>query len=281
MGGLPERTDSENDTLQEERDVMSQIEELYSKLNLTRLKSVILNWVNKNKHPVSKVTLYQNSESKPRYVLVAELPPFPEGKTKERQTFRQNKRKENPNFSITEEEQYPPGLRYNDDEKDALEVYESTQGDCAHLWDWLPQIYEGEPPEECWNEWMWFNVLPREELDDRFVREDTRYVLYGDIDPISETTTNNKKTWSINPNMPQLNVSDYITKCKAEGVCINLIAFQLYDDSYDYKLTHLEIARTLGLDCDLNKEQVRAIKQRGKRAVDRGRAISEKKLEKI
>lgn len=200
MGGLPERTESENGTLQEGADVMSQIEEFYPELNLVRLKSIILNWVNKDKYPVSKVTLYRNAETEPCYVLIAELPQLPEEKIKGRQELRQRYREKNKSFS-PEKDSYPedlyiPKFKYTDDEEAVIEAYESTF-DCSHLLDWLPQIYEDEPPEEFWKEWMWFNILPGEELDERFVREDTRHVLYGDIDNVSESVLQEKRPASL------------------------------------------------------------------------------------
>lgn len=287
MSGLPGRTEggSEANTLKEEIHVVSQIEELYPNINFARLKSIILNWVNKDKHPVSKVTLYKNAEaeSEPSYIFVAELPPFPGKKMKRQQILQQLYRIDSKSFS-PEKDSYPPKrdpkkFKYTPEDYAVIEVYESTL-ECAHLWDWLPQIYEGVPPEDYRDEWMWFNIEPEEDLDDDFVREDTRYVLFGDIDNVSEALVNNKEAQSI-LDMPRLNVEDYIKKRKADGAHKNLIAFELYDEEGDYDLTHLEIARALGLDYEAYEISVKTIKQRGKRAVDRGRTIFKKKLKMV
>jgi len=161
---------------------MINIEELYHALNLTRLKSNILNWVKKDKRLVSRIALYLNADPSEGYVLVAEVSPFPEGKTKDRQEFRQDYRKKNyPDPSPPSEKQYPTKLQYTEDENATIDIYNATNGDCAHLWNWLPDAYENDLPKNYRDQWIWFNVIQGEELDDEVVQEHSEYVLYEEI----------------------------------------------------------------------------------------------------
>ena len=69
------------------------------------------------------------------------------------------------------------------------------------------------------------------------------------------------------------NAEDFIKQQRNEGVDINIIAYKLKDPKGPYRLTHANIARKLGLCEDLNKDQLDAMKKRGRRACDKGRDL--------
>jgi hypothetical protein len=75
----------------------------------------------------------------------------------------------------------------------------------------------------------------------------------------------------------QLIVTDYIQRRRTEGIKDEVIAFELHDTDGQFKLSHLNVAKALGLDEGLNEKQYDAIKQRGKRAWDKGKALFKKK----
>jgi hypothetical protein len=70
--------------------------------------------------------------------------------------------------------------------------------------------------------------------------------------------------------------SDYIMRRREEGVNVGIIAFELHDESGNFKLSYLETARALGFDKDLHASQIDAIKQRGRRACEKGKALLQK-----
>jgi hypothetical protein len=70
--------------------------------------------------------------------------------------------------------------------------------------------------------------------------------------------------------------SDYIMRRREEGVNVEIIAFELHDETGNFKLSYLETARKLGFDKDLHANQIDAIKQRGRRACDKGKALLQK-----
>ena len=160
-------------------------DQYYKELDLAILKSIILNWA-ENK-PVYRVTIFRNKESAPPYILTAELPALPKGKARQRSKLRfeyRNKEKEkNPHIHSRDIEYppdlYQPELEYSESDRAVIESYESTSEDCLHLRDWLPDVYKSDVPMEYRDQWMWINIEPGEVLDVKFVRDDTRCVLYG------------------------------------------------------------------------------------------------------
>ena len=68
-----------------------------------------------------------------------------------------------------------------------------------------------------------------------------------------------------------ISVADYIVERRAAGVKDDTIAYELHDEKGDFKKSYLDVARALGLDGGLQKNQIDALKQRGKRACERGR----------
>lgn len=249
---------------------MIQPEELYDKLNLSLFKTIIFKWI-RGYSPISKVTLYQTVKylSIPCYVLVAEVPPFPEKKTKGqsklRQRYREEKEKSPPKeepypFDFYPPDLYPHDLEYTDDEEAVMKVYNSKL-DCVHLWDWLPDIYKDDTPYNYRDEWMWINISPGEELDDQFVWEDSRYVLYGDSDKVSEDIMNSKGTISV-PDISPQNIDDFIKKRESQGVHPGLIASELHDKKGPFHLTYYQIGIALGMDEGLNNTQRAALKMR-------------------
>jgi hypothetical protein len=72
-----------------------------------------------------------------------------------------------------------------------------------------------------------------------------------------------------------LSADDYIQQRRTEGAKNEMIAFELYDKKGHFKLTYIKIARKLGLDKDLHENQFDALKQRGKRTCDKGKAMLE------
>lgn len=70
--------------------------------------------------------------------------------------------------------------------------------------------------------------------------------------------------------------SDYIMRRREEGVNVEIIAFELHDETGNFKLSYLQTARELGFDKDLHANQIDAIKQRGRRACEKGKAILQK-----
>ena len=70
--------------------------------------------------------------------------------------------------------------------------------------------------------------------------------------------------------------SDYIMRRREEGVNVEIIAFELHDETGNFKLSYLQTARELGFDKDLHANQIDAIKQRGRRACEKGKALLQK-----
>jgi len=66
---------------------------------------------------------------------------------------------------------------------------------------------------------------------------------------------------------------DHIKQRKAEGAKVDEIAFELRDQKGSFNLTYLAIGRKLGLDKDLQPDQIDTIKKRAERACIRGRAM--------
>jgi len=73
-----------------------------------------------------------------------------------------------------------------------------------------------------------------------------------------------------------LDVDAYIKKRRAEGIHDDALAFELYDKQGNYKLSYLKIARSLGLNNNLQSGQVDAMKQRARRACGKGKKLSKK-----
>ena len=71
-------------------------------------------------------------------------------------------------------------------------------------------------------------------------------------------------------------VVDYIKKRREEGAEIEIIAFELHDETGNFKLSYLETARELGFDKNLQANQIDAIKQRSRRACEKGKALLQK-----
>ena len=71
-------------------------------------------------------------------------------------------------------------------------------------------------------------------------------------------------------------VADYIRERREEGVNAEIIAFELHDETGNFKLSYLETARKLGFDKDLHANQIDAIKQRGRRACEKGKYLLQK-----
>jgi hypothetical protein len=149
-------------------------ENFYKFIDLPLLRSFISMWA--ESHPlVAKVTLYQSPDHDLRYVLIAEVPPFPDKKMDKRRKYQERSRKQGEGSIF---DRYPPRLKLSAKEEDLIDLYESTGADCSHCWDWLPRIYEGELPQLYRHEWMWLNVQPGEELDDTLLFIDSGHVLY-------------------------------------------------------------------------------------------------------
>lgn len=70
--------------------------------------------------------------------------------------------------------------------------------------------------------------------------------------------------------------SDYIMRRREEGANVEIIAFELHDETGKFKLSYLETARALGFDKDLHANQIDAIKQRGRRACEKGKVLLQK-----
>lgn len=239
---------------------MIQVERLYHEIDLVRLKSIIHNWMKENS-PIKSVTLYQNTEPLPQYIFVAELPPFPKERPKVRQEFRKEWRRLNPRLQPPEEDEYPRELNYTEEENAIIDVYEATEPDCSHLWEWLPQVYRNGPADDYKDQWMWFNILQGEELDEHFVREDTQCVLFGEGEEIFADIESSLIQ------QPPLSVEEYIEKRRSEEASKECIAFELYDKKGSYKMTHLQIGRILGMGNDLNDGQINTLKKRVERAI--------------
>lgn len=75
----------------------------------------------------------------------------------------------------------------------------------------------------------------------------------------------------------QLIITDYVQRRRTEGAKDEVIAFELHDTDGKFNLSHLAVAKALGLDKELNEKQYSAIKQRGKRAYNKGKALLNKK----
>jgi hypothetical protein len=96
------------------------------------------------------------------------------------------------------------------------------------------------------------------------------------ISPESETNRGDKKKDERfgGDNVPS--TTDYIKRRGIEGASIDLIAYELHDPKGQFKLSHLNVAKELGLNEGLNEKQFAAIKQRGKRACDKGKSFLKK-----
>lgn len=70
--------------------------------------------------------------------------------------------------------------------------------------------------------------------------------------------------------------ADYINRRRKEGVKDEILASELHDQGGRFKLSYADVARALDLTEGLNKDQHAALKQRGKRLCERGRAILQK-----
>ena len=68
-----------------------------------------------------------------------------------------------------------------------------------------------------------------------------------------------------------LTVDDYVQKRRTNGIDVDVIAKELFDKNGPFKLTNLECAHALNLKGDDEYVDVRTLKQRGARAVRRGK----------
>lgn len=75
----------------------------------------------------------------------------------------------------------------------------------------------------------------------------------------------------------QPSVPDYIQQRRTDGATDEVIAFELYDRSGNFKLSYAHVASALGLAAGLQKNQHEALKQRGKRLCEKGEAVFLKK----
>jgi hypothetical protein len=238
---------------------------LYNNINIDRLRSDVLSWINKGQeyaigdlierlpHPVNRVTLYLDAGGGyGRYILVGELPPFPEEKNEKRREFRQKYREKNPNTPPPKEDQYPDELSYTTDELTIVNVYNSVQENCAHIWPTLfngcapigpklQDIYEGDPPVGYREEWVWINVLLGEELDDDLVQKHTRCALYEEVDSegIVTAVTSGKNTPDI---------TSYIEKRKSEGAIIGDLIDELCDKKGPFRMTYRQAGHELKIE---------------------------------
>ena len=73
--------------------------------------------------------------------------------------------------------------------------------------------------------------------------------------------------------MVAISPDDHIKKRKAEGAKVEVIAVELYDKKGSFKLTDLVICRKLDLGKNLNQNQIKTMKQRGRRARKKGEAM--------
>jgi hypothetical protein len=73
-----------------------------------------------------------------------------------------------------------------------------------------------------------------------------------------------------------LDMDAYIEKRRTEGIKDEIIAVELHDEKGNFKLSYLETARELGFDKNLNATQIDAIKHRGMRACNKGKALLQK-----
>ena len=75
--------------------------------------------------------------------------------------------------------------------------------------------------------------------------------------------------------------AEYVEECRRNGICDEIIAAKLHEGHY--KISHINVARLLGFGADLQEGQRDAMKQRGKRACDKGKRllIEASKIDKI
>ncbi|OPY81951.1 MAG: hypothetical protein A4E71_03354 [Smithella sp. PtaU1.Bin162] len=68
-----------------------------------------------------------------------------------------------------------------------------------------------------------------------------------------------------------LSLEAYVQKCRADKIDVDVIATELYDKNGPFKLPYLECARALKLEGDDKHVDIMTLKQRGVRAVKRGK----------
>lgn len=85
-------------------------------------------------------------------------------------------------------------------------------------------------------------------------------------DILSSSTNSGKKE-----DEAALTVEDYVQKRRTNGIDVDVIANELFDKNGPFKLTNLECAHALNLKGDDQYVEVMTLKQRGARAVRRGK----------
>jgi hypothetical protein len=83
----------------------------------------------------------------------------------------------------------------------------------------------------------------------------------------------NSLTKEVAPEATPQTVENYIDARRAGGIHDHIIAFELYNKQGNFRLTNLEIARSLGLSKGLNETQFKALKQRAQRARMKGKRL--------
>ena len=109
---------------------------------------------------------------------------------------------------------------------------------------------------------------PTQAMKDRMLSE--LYIVMAEVEAYQDNMTPSIAEKETAPKAIPQTVEDYIKARRDEGVHPDLIAAELYSKKGNFKLTHLEITRVLGLGEGLRKNQIYALKQRGRRACQRG-----------
>jgi hypothetical protein len=91
--------------------------------------------------------------------------------------------------------------------------------------------------------------------------------------PIKISTIPTEKQPEPETTPQKVDVNDYIKGQRDINIQEKIIAWELHNPGGAFRLTHLAVARALGLGNDLNEKQIDALKQRGKRACDKGKVM--------
>ena len=124
-----------------------------------------------------------------------------------------------------------------------------------------------DPPEDTLSRWTYLKpVVDEFKLNYKDLWNELRKQKTSAIDSPDHT--------NLEANNP-LDAVTYIEQRRGEGIHQDIIAAELHDNGFPYKLSYSKIARLLGLGHDLNEGQFDALKQRGRRACEKGRAMTQ------